>query len=63
MGVRSRPERIEPGVGSRTSGEYETVDGGTWHIAGARDYWSKYEYAYHLSPTANQRDAIAALKP
>ncbi len=42
--------------------QYETVAGGTWQIAGCRDYWSKYEFAYHLSPTANQHDAIAALE-
>jgi len=41
---------------------YETVAGGTWQIAGCRDYWSKYEFDYHLSPTANQYDAIAALE-
>ena len=42
--------------------EYETVAGGTWQVAGCRDYWSKYEFTYHLSPTANQYDAIAALE-
>ncbi len=42
--------------------EYETVAEGTWQVAGCRDYWSKYEFDYHLSPTANQHDAIAALE-
>ncbi|MEI2821701.1 MAG: hypothetical protein V9E81_16610 [Marmoricola sp.] len=42
--------------------EYETTPGGTWRVAGCRDYWSKCEFAYHLSPTANQHDAIAAVE-
>ena len=42
--------------------EFETVAGGTWQVAGCRDYWSKYEFGYHLSPTANQHDAIAAVE-
>src|SRR5450830_1147289 len=37
--------------------EFETTSGGTWRIAGCRDYWSKYEHRFHLSPTANQHDA------
>ena len=42
--------------------EFETTTGGTWRIAGCRDYWSKYEYPFHVSPTANQYDAIAAIE-
>ena len=42
--------------------EFETSTGGTWRIAACRDYWSKYEYRQHLSPTANQHDAIAAIE-
>lgn len=42
--------------------EFETTGGGTWRIAGCRDYWSKYEHAWHVSPTANQHDAIAAVE-
>lgn len=38
--------------------EFETATGGTWRIAGCRDYWSKYQYPFHVSPTANQHDAI-----
>ena len=30
-------------------------------LAACRDYWSKYEFGWHLSPTANQHDAIAAI--
>ena len=26
------------------------------------DYWSKYELGWHVSPTANQHDAIAAVE-
>ncbi|MFF0547311.1 transposase [Nocardia thailandica] len=42
--------------------EFETTTGGTWRIAGCRDYWSKYEHRWHVSPTANQHDAIAAIE-
>lgn len=38
--------------------EFETTTGGTWRLAGCRDYWSKYEHPFHVSPTANQFDAI-----
>ena len=42
--------------------EFETTAGGTWRIAGCRDYWSKYEHPWHVSPTANQFDAIHAVE-
>lgn len=42
--------------------EFETTTGGTWRLAGCRDYWSKYEYPFRVSPTANQHDAIAAIE-
>jgi transposase InsO family protein len=42
--------------------EFETTTGGVWRIAGCRDYWSKYEYPFHISPTANQHDAITAVE-
>ena len=42
--------------------EFETTTGGTWRLAGCRDYWSKYEHPFHLSPTANQFDAIDAVE-
>ncbi len=42
--------------------EFETTTGGTWRLAGCRDYWSKYEYPFHVSPTANQFDAIDAIE-
>ena len=42
--------------------EFETTTGGTWRIAGCRDYWSKYEHPFHVSPTANQHDAIDAVE-
>ena len=38
--------------------EVETTAGGTWRLAGCRDYWSKYEHPFHVSATANQFDAI-----
>jgi transposase InsO family protein len=42
--------------------EFETTTGGTWRLAGCRDYWSKYEHPFHLSPTANQHDTIDAIE-
>src|SRR5690606_888174 len=42
--------------------EFETTSGGTWRLAGCRDYWSKYEHRFHVSPTANQHDAIDAIE-
>ena len=42
--------------------EFETTGGGTWRLAGCRDYWSKYELGWHIAPTANQHDAIAAVE-
>jgi putative transposase len=42
--------------------EFETTAGGTWRLAGCRDYWSKYEHPFHVSPTGNQFDAIDAVE-
>ena len=42
--------------------EIETIAGGTWRIAGCRDYVSKFEPPWHISPTANQFDAIEAVE-
>ncbi|WP_062386589.1 integrase core domain-containing protein [Demequina iriomotensis] len=42
--------------------EFETTAGGTWRIAACRDYWSKFEFDAHVSPTANMYDAIAAVE-
>jgi transposase InsO family protein len=42
--------------------EFETSRGGTWRLAGCADYWSKYEFGWHTSLTANQRDAVAAVE-
>jgi transposase InsO family protein len=42
--------------------EFETTTGGTWRLAGCRDYYSKYEHRFHVSPTANQFDAIDAIE-
>ncbi|MFD5922908.1 hypothetical protein ACFVYP_40325 [Kitasatospora sp. NPDC058201] len=42
--------------------EFETTGGGTWRLAGCRDYWSKCELGWHVAPTANQHDAIAAIE-
>ncbi|HZK50033.1 MAG TPA: integrase core domain-containing protein [Actinomycetota bacterium] len=42
--------------------EFETTRGGTWRIAGCADYWSKYEFGWHIGVTANQHDAVAAVE-
>jgi putative transposase len=42
--------------------EFETTAGGTWRLAGCRDYFSKYAHPFHVSPTANQHDAIDAVE-
>jgi len=42
--------------------EFETTGGGTWRIAACTDYYSKYELGWHLSLTANQHDAVAAVE-
>jgi transposase InsO family protein len=42
--------------------EFETRWGGTWRIGGVADYWSKLELGFHVSPTQNHHDAIAAVK-
>ena len=42
--------------------EFETTTGGTWRLAGCRDYFSKFEYPFHLSPTANKYDAVEAVQ-
>ena len=42
--------------------EFETTSGETWRIAACADYWSKVELGWHLSLTANQHDAIAAVE-
>jgi putative transposase len=41
--------------------EFVTTRGGAWRIAGCADYFSKYEFGWHISATANQHDAIAAV--
>ena len=41
--------------------EFETTTGGAWRLAACRDYWSDYEFGWHLSPTENQHDAVAAI--
>src|SRR5450830_1500257 len=51
-----------PASSSWTTPEFETTSGGTWRIAGCRDYWSKYTRRFHISPTANRHDAIAAVE-
>lgn len=42
--------------------EYETTTGGTWRLAGCCDYFSKYEYGWHIAGTCTGADAIAAVK-
>lgn len=49
-------------VWQRDFSEYETVTGGTWRLAGCCDYYSKYEYGWHIGPTGTDADAIAAVR-
>lgn len=42
--------------------EYETTTGGIWRLAGCCDYYSKYEYGWHIAPTCTGTDAIEAVK-
>lgn len=42
--------------------EFETRMGGTWRIGGVADYWSKLELGWHVSTTANHRDAIETVE-
>jgi len=42
--------------------EYETTTGGTWRLAGCCDYFSKYEYGWHIAPGCTGADAIAAVQ-
>jgi putative transposase len=42
--------------------EYETTTGGIWRLAGCCDYFSKYEYGWHIAPTCTGADAIASVK-
>jgi putative transposase len=42
--------------------EYETSLGGIWRLAGVCDYYSKYEYGWHIAPGCTGADAIAAVR-
>ncbi|WP_206443037.1 integrase core domain-containing protein [Candidatus Protofrankia californiensis] len=42
--------------------EYETTSGGTWRLAGVCDYFSKYEFGWHIGPTCTGTDAVAAVR-
>ncbi len=59
--VRDRAHGAEPGL---AAGLLRVRDHRWRHLrlAGCRDYWSKYELGWHISPTANQHDAIAAIE-
>jgi hypothetical protein len=59
--VRQGPARPEPGVAAGLQ-RVQTTTGDTWRLAGCRDYWTKYEHPFHVSPTANQHDAIDAIE-
>ncbi|WP_253865726.1 DDE-type integrase/transposase/recombinase [Prauserella halophila] len=42
--------------------EYETITGGVWRLAGCADYYSKYEFGWHVATTSTAADAIAAVE-
>jgi hypothetical protein len=49
-----------------TFAEFETTVGGTWRLAGCRDYWFKYELSWHVSPDGEPpgfSEVAAALAP
>ena len=63
--ARQRSQTTRPGpnqVWQLDFSAFATTTGGTWRLAGCRDYWSKYEHPFHVSPTANQFDAIDAVE-
>ena len=59
-GVRGRADRPNQ-VWQLDFTEFETTTGGRRGCR-CRDYWSKYELGWHVSPTANQHDAITAIE-
>lgn len=64
-GRRKAPSATEPSgpnqVWQLDFSEFETTGGGTWRLAGCRD-WPKYEVGWHMAPTVNQHDAIASVE-
>lgn len=40
---------------------FDTATEATWRLAGCADYFAKYEFGWHTSPTENRHDAIAAV--
>jgi putative transposase len=42
--------------------EFETTRGGVWRIGGVADHRSKAELGWHVSTTANHRDAIETVE-
>ncbi len=60
--ARSRPIRpARTRCGSWTSPSSRPPLAAPGACPGCRDYWSKYEHPFHVSPTANQHDAIDAI--
>ena len=56
------PPRAPHQVWQLDFSEYETTAGGVWRIAGCADYFSTYEFGYHIATTSMARDAIAAVE-
>ncbi|SBW22298.1 integrase catalytic subunit [Candidatus Protofrankia californiensis] len=42
--------------------EYETTSGGTWRLVGMCDYYSKYEFDWHIGPTCTGTDAVTTVQ-
>lgn len=42
--------------------EFETTTGGVWRLAGCADYYSKYEFGWHVSTTSRASDAITSVE-
>jgi hypothetical protein len=58
----SGTHRVRTRCGSWTSPSSRQRWAGRGGWPGCRDYWSKYELGRHVSPTANQHDAISAVE-
>lgn len=54
----------EPSLPARDRGRQDDSHNNRTENRGSdhRDYWSKYEHPFHISPTANQHDAVDAVE-
>ena len=43
-------------------GEVDTPEAGIWRVTGCADYYSRYEFPWRVSETANRQDAVEAIQ-